>query len=133
MGKDKKELTEAQRAALAAGRKVRDEVCERDEDGVLRRKPGTKPQLSDDKQPDLEAMEHVWDGREVVSRQQQGFADLLEEDGRAKFWDRMQALKKLSPATTSGETAVVQDVEAPFPELEEAWGQFQEWCKQRES
>lgn len=56
------------------------------------------PPLSEDRTDERVAMQHVWDGKPVQTVQQRGYADLLADVGRGRFYDLMQKERPSSPS-----------------------------------
>src|SRR5262249_11999522 len=54
---------------------------------------GAAETLSGERTDDVTAMRHVLDGKPVTTHQQKTFAEILGEEGTAKFFDRVQRLK----------------------------------------
>src|SRR5262249_34739323 len=99
--------TEVSKRSLANLNRSLPEGIRRGKDGRLMPRDRTKV-LTDEITDDYSAMEHVFFGRPIRTRQQYAFKKLHDADP-AKFWDRMQRLK--SPGTeTPDETELEADL-----------------------
>jgi len=108
------------------------EGCERDpETGQLKpRKPKKPPKvLTSEKQPLAEVLEWViTHGPDDDTTHQQVFYRTIKDERPTEFARMLEQAQAAAPKVTESTQAVP---EAPFPELEEAWGEYQAFLEHK--
>ena len=105
----------------------------RDEKGVIRTlpKPSAKPpppELSSETHPLAEVIEWVIAHPPEDDRtHEQKFYRSIKDESPAAFAKMRASFKESAPAESEPDATA----ECPFPELEEAWSQFQAWSRTR--